>query len=231
MNFGEFTEYMRDFNAVSVLVRIILCVITGGLIGLERGKTGRAAGMRTHILVCVGASLTVMVGLFCTKVLGYSTDPMRIAAQVVSGIGFLGVGTILIKGRFMITGLTTAAGLWATATIGLAAGVGFYEGALLTFAVTILTVTIFHKIEYKLNKHLSRFGIYIEVKGCENIRPAINLIKENYTTYDIQVTSPRSGIQNNVGIEANIIGSKTPPDETVRDLEKNEVIIFALESI
>ena len=128
MWFVEAYEYLQEFNAVSIAVRIFLAMVVGGLIGIERGKQGRAAGMRTHILVCLGAALTVMIGVYARETLGVvNSDPLRIAAQVVSGIGFLGVGTILIKGRFQITGLTTAAGVWATATIGLALGIGFYE--------------------------------------------------------------------------------------------------------
>ena len=113
---------------------------------MERGRQGRAAGMRTHILVSLGAALTVMIGLFAIKA-GYDSDPLRIGAQVVSGIGFLGVGTILLKGRFQITGLTTAAGLWCAATIGLALGIGFYEGAFIVFAIAMFTVTVMHKLE------------------------------------------------------------------------------------
>ena len=97
-------EYLRELNLVSAAVRIVLAMLVGGLIGIERGKQGRAAGMRTHILVCIGAALTVMIGFYAREVLGIeNSDPLRISAQVISGIGFLGVGTILIKGRFQIT--------------------------------------------------------------------------------------------------------------------------------
>ena len=107
-------EYLSELNLVTTVIRLVLAMIVGGVVGIERGKQGRAAGMRTHILVCVGSALTVMIGIYMYN-LGMSTDPMRISAQVISGIGFLGVGTILLKGRFQITGLTTAAGLWAKA--------------------------------------------------------------------------------------------------------------------
>ena len=137
-------EYLREFNLVSIALRIVLAMIIGGLIGIERGKQGRAAGMRTHILVCLGSSLTAMLGFFVNQELGLATDPMRVSAQVISGIGFLGVGTILVKGRFQITGLTTAACVWATATIGLALGAGFFEGALITFVFIVVTITVLH---------------------------------------------------------------------------------------
>ena len=230
----EFIEYMQEFNIVTVAVRLVLAMIIGGVIGLERGKQGRAAGMRTHILVCIGAALTVMIGFYLYTVLEMTTDPMRIAAQVISGIGFLGAGTIFIKGRFQITGLTTAAGLWATAAIGLALGAGFYAGALITFVFIVLSVTIFHRLEYKITKRYNRFGIYVEIGSDELVRTAINALCELYRVTDIQVTPPRSGKAGNVGIEGNvyITGSKkTTPDEVAKRLEELEFIIFAVESI
>ena len=132
----EFIDFMHEINIWTVIIRICLATIMGGFIGIERFKQGRAAGMRTHILVALGATLSSMIGLFLYLEMGMSNDPTRIAAQVVSGIGFLGMGTILVKGRFQITGLTTAAGLWATAAIGLALGMGFYTGAIATFVCT-----------------------------------------------------------------------------------------------
>ena len=119
-------EWLREFNIWTVMIRLFLSAVLGGIIGLERGKQRRAAGLRTHILVCVGSAITVMVGLFAKYKLGIEgTDPLRVSAQVISGIGFLGAGTIMLKGRFQIVGLTTAAGLWVTAAIGLSAGAGF----------------------------------------------------------------------------------------------------------
>ena len=176
----QILEFLRSFNIWTVMIRLTLCVIVGGIIGMERGKQGRAAGMRTHILVCMGAALAAMMGFYITEVLELSGDPMRISAQVVSGIGFLGVGTIMLKGRFQITGLTTAAGLWCAAAIGLALGAGFYEGALVTFLLTIATVTFMHKLEYKFIKRYRRFGIYVEISSDKFVRQAIDFLESKY---------------------------------------------------
>ena len=229
----EFIEYLQEFNIVSVAVRIVLAMILGGLIGIERGKQGRAAGMRTHILVCLGAALTAMIGFYVNQVLDLSTDPMRISAQVVSGIGFLGVGTILLKGRFQITGLTTAACVWATATIGLALGAGFYEGALITFAAIFLTVTILHKLEYKLGKHQKRFGMYVEINSDKSIRQIIDHLEIKYHASGIQVTTPRSGLSGNIGIEANMSNMKNQnaPAKISKELEELDFVVFAIESV
>ena len=228
-----FLSYIRDINIVSVIIRITLAMVIGGVTGIERGKQGRAAGMRTHILVCLGATLTSLIGFYTTEVLGYSNDPLRVAAQVVSGIGFLGVGTILIKGRFQITGLTTAAGLWCAATVGLALGAGFYEAAIATFLSALLTITVIHKLEYTINKRHYRFGIYVEVEGTGSIRSTITEIEGRYHITDIQVTAPRSAISGNVGIEAIVHNkhSDLTPNIVAKKLEEIPNIVFAIESI
>ncbi len=231
----EFMSYIREMNILSIALRLALALIIGGIIGLERGKQGRAAGMRTHILVSVGSALTAMIGFYARDIIGIATsDPLRIAAQVISGIGFLGVGTILIKGRFQITGLTTAAGLWATAAIGLALGSGFFEGALITFVFIVVTITVLHRLEYKITKRYNRFGIYMEITSCEYVREAIDKLSSLFPVSDIQVTPPRSGSGENVGIEANVIihgKGRITPDEVARTLEGLEYVVFAIESI
>ena len=228
----EIMAFLRDVNIATIAIRLILAMLFGGIIGLERGKMGRAAGMRTHTLVCLGAALATMIGFFVFKH-AHTGDPLRVAAQVVSGIGFLGVGTILIKGRFQITGLTTAAGLWCAAAIGIALGAGFYEGAVITFVCAVLTVTVIHRVESKLNKKYSRFGIYIEICSDKDVRAAVDFLTEKYKVTDIQVTTPRSGTTGNVGIEANVhnLDFATSPDDVSRTLEELDYVIFALESI
>ncbi len=240
MTFEQFVEYLRGTNPqnaldliIPTLVKLVLAIVIAGTIGLERGKQGRAAGMRTHILVCLGATIASMLGFYVKSVLNIDSDPLRVAAQVISGIGFLGVGTILIKGRFQITGLTTSAGLWVVGAIGLALGAGFYEGALIGFASTMATITLIGKLEGKLNKKYSRFGIYVEIKSDKNVRKIINFLKDNLNVSDIQVTAPRSGTSGNVGIEANVHNKSmsTNPDYVAKMLEEQEEVIFALESI
>lgn len=225
--------YLRDSQIGTVLIRLALAMIMGGTIGLERGKQGRAAGMRTHTLVCLGATLATMIGFYVMDFHEITNDPLRIAAQVISGIGFLGVGTILIKGRFQITGLTTAAGLWCAAAIGIALGAGFYEGAIIAFVCAVLTVTVIHRVESRLNKKYSRFGIYVEIDSDKSVRQTIDYMTSHYNVTDVQITTPRSGTVGNVGIEANVHNRdfSTSPDDVSKHLESLEHVIFALESI
>ena len=129
MTFTEIMTYLKEPNTVSMLVRLTLAAFCGGLIGIGRVKKRRPAGFRTHTLVCLGAALTMIISQYLWA-RGQSTDLSRLGAQVINGIGFLGAGTIIVTGRQQIKGLTTAAGLWASACMGLAIGAGFYAGAI-----------------------------------------------------------------------------------------------------
>ena len=230
----ELALLLNTFNPISSLVRLLLAALCGGLVGMERGRHGRAAGLRTHSLVCLGAALAAQVGLFVTDTLGYASDPLRVGAQVISGIGFLGVGTILVKGRFQVTGLTTAAGLWATAAIGLASGIGYYEGVLICTLLTIITVTLLSRVEARLNRRHRRFGIYVELRGADYVQAVSAFLSESYGAADIQVTPPRSALPNFVGLEATVTthGSKHPtPEEVINTLATLEGVAFSLESV
>ena len=230
---GALFDWLRDFSIWTVAIRLLLAMVCGGIIGLERGKQGRAAGMRTHILVCLGATLAAMLGFYAAELGGFTSDPLRVAAQVISGIGFLGVGTIMLKGRFQIVGLTTAAGLWTAAAVGLALGAGFYEGAVITFLFAVLTVTVVHRLEYTINKKYRRFGMYVEVTSDAFVREAITFIRSKFAVTDVQVTTPRSGLAGNVGIETVVLNRDfgTSPDKVSEVLEAEEYVVFAIESI
>ena len=123
-------EKLYELNMISTFFRLLLALICGGILGIERGKKNRPAGFRTYMLVCVASAMVMITNQYISNM--YSTgDPSRMGAQVISGIGFLGAGTIIVTGRNRVKGLTTAAGLWASACIGLTIGVGFYSGAII----------------------------------------------------------------------------------------------------
>jgi putative Mg2+ transporter-C (MgtC) family protein len=138
-------------NWTEILIRLLLASLFGGLIGLERERKDWAAGMRTHMMVCVGSSLIMMVSAFgFSNILGTANvtlDPSRIAAQVISGIGFIGAGTILFLKQGTIRGLTTAAGLWTVAAIGLATGGGMYFAAGATTIIALIILWALQPIE------------------------------------------------------------------------------------
>lgn len=152
----------REITYLAIPVRICSAVIIGGIIGFERGMKNRPAGLRTYMLVCVGACLVMLTNQYIFQTLG-AGDPMRLGAQVISGIGFLGAGTIIVTKHNQIKGLTTAAGLWASAGVGLALGIGFYEAALTAGLAIYLILTVLHFWEARMNKKMRVFEVYVEL--------------------------------------------------------------------
>ena len=181
-----------------VAVRLVVATVCGGLIGIERGKKNRAAGFRTYILVCTGAALTMILGEYLIameKIWGAvlpgltNTDASRFGAQVINGIGFLGAGTIIVTGHQQVKGMTTAAGLWASACMGLAIGSGFYLGAIIGCAFIILTMVVFTRIESFILSHSKNINLFIEFEDTEDLSRIIERIKsKNVRIFDVEIT-------------------------------------------
>lgn len=155
-------DQLRDVTLLSVAIRIAIAIIVGGLIGLERGMKNRPAGLRTYMVVCVGACLIMLTNQYIYQVTNQG-DPVRMGAQVVSGIGFLGAGTIIVTRRNQIKGLTTAAGLWAAAGVGLAVGIGFYEAALIGGFAIFFVMTMLQRMDNKMHRKAKSLEIYVEL--------------------------------------------------------------------
>ncbi|WP_305131323.1 MgtC/SapB family protein [uncultured Oscillibacter sp.] len=153
---------LRDVTIWSVALRMTLAVVCGGIIGIEREYKRRPAGFRTHILICLGAAMTTLTSQYLYLVLGQYTDMARLGAQVVAGIGFIGAGTIIVTRRQRVKGLTTAAGLWAAAIIGLALGGGFYEGGLFATLLILIAELFFSRVEYRMLKNAPEVNLYVE---------------------------------------------------------------------
>lgn len=164
---------LRDLTLAAVVVRMTLAVICGGIIGMERSLNRHPAGFRTHILVCLGAAMTMLTSQYLYLYLHLYTDMARLGAQVIAGIGFLGAGTIIIN-RQRIKGLTTAAGLWAAAIIGLAVGAGFYEGAILTTVLVELVATLFLQLEKRVIAKTSNVHIFLEYEKAEALEKVLD---------------------------------------------------------
>ncbi len=153
-------------DTMNVLLRIILACVLGGLIGMERESVNRPAGFRTHILVCVGSTIVMLVGLYLVDEYKYVTnvDPGRLGAQVISGIGFLGAGTILREG-LTVKGLTTAASLWTTACIGLATGSGFIIVAVFSSFLVLAILLFFSKFEQYVSRKHNEITIKLKIQN------------------------------------------------------------------
>ena len=189
---------MNTLSITQMLLRIGLAVVCGGVIGLERGRHGSSAGLRTHILVCLGGALTALLGLYSTVILGYEGEPLRVAAQVVSGIGFLGAGMIIVKNENMIVGLTTAAIMWATAIIGISLGIGFYSGALVAVLICIFTAAFLTRLE---RKRKTATHIYMEVDDLQRLEQINDVVKSQLSPGSlVQMVTPKSGVSGHMGM-------------------------------
>lgn len=179
---------LQDLTLQAVVVRLLLATLFGGTLGLERSRKRRAAGFRTYILVCVSSTLVTMTSQYMLAYVG-NTDPARLGAQVISGIGFLGAGSIIVTGGGrQIRGLTTAAGLWACACMGLALGIGFYIGGLCMWLLMIMVLTVFNAFEAKYVARTKNMSLYAVFESIHNIASFVSLAEaqgisvENYDT-------------------------------------------------
>lgn len=153
---------LHEVSPLAVALRIVVAIIVGGLLGLERGLKNRPAGLRTYMLVCVGSCLIMLTNQYIYQVTG-TGDPVRMGAQVISGIGFLGAGTIIVTRRNQIKGLTTAAGLWSAAGVGLAVGIGFYEAAIIGGFAIFTVMTLLQRMDNKMHRKTKTIEIYVEL--------------------------------------------------------------------
>ena len=196
-------DYLRELNFVSVALRLLLSAVIGFSLGMERGRKRRPAGCRTYMLVCMGATLTLLLSQYEYYMLtnrwydlaleiGIRTDVSRFGAQVINGVGFLGAGTILVTGRREVKGLTTAAGLWASACMGLAIGAGFYECVALGTVLIFLSMRFLPTIENMMVERAPFLNIYVEFESLDNIGAIIGRIKErNSQILDVEIDHGR----------------------------------------
>ena len=173
-------NFLRGTNldTLSIVVRLVLAVLCGGVIGLERERKRRPAGFRTHILICLGAAMTTLTSQFISLELGLFSDPARLGAQVIAGIGFIGAGTIIVTKRRQVKGLTTAAGLWVSAIVGLCCGAGFFEGAVVTTVIILIAELVFSKLEYFIISLARVSNFYVEYSSTEVLGKIIDTIKQ-----------------------------------------------------
>lgn len=186
---------LREVTWVAVIIRILVAFLLGGIIGIERGLKQRPAGLRTYMLVCVGACMIMLTNQYIFQVFK-TGDPVRMGAQVVSGIGFLGAGTIIVTKHSQIKGLTTAAGLWAAAAVGLATGIGFYEAAIVGAIVIFFTLTVLNRLDMCMHRKARYFDIYIELPRQISLGTFINDARKlDIIVDDLQMESP-AGVDN-----------------------------------
>ena len=162
-------DFIREPTTLAMALRLLLAFICGGVIGAEREIKRRPAGFRTHILICLGAAITTLTSQYLLLGLRLFTD---------IGIGFIGAGTIIVTGRRQVKGLTTAAGLWASAIVGLTCGAGFVECAVFATVVILFAEIVLIKFEFKFAKSGRLCTLYIEYTKPDTIQDVLEMMSE-----------------------------------------------------
>lgn len=216
---------LLTLNEVTISVRLLLALACGGVLGFERTRKRRPAGLRTYMLVCVGAAVIMMTAQFMHQIWG--GDLGRLPAQVISGIGFLGAGTIITTKYHRILGLTTAAGLWASACLGLAIGIGFYFGAILTTVVLVLVVVFVDNFEKVYIKKIHRLHVFVLLRDIVCLKEFIAQMGAKEITVNNVEISSSSGLSG-VGLFCVLkFPKRITQSETMKIVTEYQDVLFA----
>lgn len=222
----ELLNYLEEFNEVSIAIRLVLATVMGGIIGMERGATKHAAGLRTFMLVCLGAALAQIIDIRC--VMRFQTgDPMRLAQGVINGIGFLGVGTIVVTGRSHIKGLTTAATLWTTAVLGISIGSGYLYSSIITFALIMIVIKVMAGLSRKQMQYNRQLQVKVEFAEKDGTKQVISYLRENgYRITDMDKKESDENILLSLDID---LGKKVNHDRVIEEISKLAGVDFVTE--
>lgn len=220
-------KILLEINLVSITFRLFLSLVCGGVLGIERGRKKRPAGFRTYMLVCMGATLVMITNLYLLD-LYPGSDPSRMGAQVISGIGFLGAGTIIVTGKNKVRGLTTAAGLWAAACVGLAIGIGFYAGAFIGCLLTFVIMAALHNLDDRVMATTRILNLYIEMSQLSDLGAFMKYAKENdLKVSDLEINRTKSITETAIGVLVTIRSLKKATHvEVIEILSKAEGVTY-----
>ena len=198
------------------MIRMLLAVLCGSIIGIEREFKRRPAGFRTHILICMGASITTLTSEYLLLVMNMNTDPARLGAQVIAGIGFIGAGTIIVTRHQRVKGLTTAAGLWAVAIVGLCIGSGFYEGAIMTTLLILIAEALFARVEYWIMRSSPEINILLEYRDAKSLDELLQKFRtNNVKLLHLEITRTQANDKRNA---CAILELRLPKKYKIKDL-------------
>jgi putative Mg2+ transporter-C (MgtC) family protein len=225
-------DLYRGLSFDALALRLCLAVFCGGIIGLERTFRRRPAGFRTHMLICLGASMTTLTSQFLFLHMHYYTDMARIGAQVVAGIGFIGAGTIIVTLHQRVKGLTTAAGLWTSAIVGLALGSGFYEGGLCVTFLLLVAEIVFARVERLVLRKSPEMNVYLRYDDSETMERVLTFLRNNRISVLSMEITRSSGDENHkaTAIFQLRLDRKISRVECLRELRKVEGV-FSIESL
>lgn len=175
---------LSAWTAENVILRMVAAVVLGALVGIDRGAKRRGGGARTDAAVCLGAAMVVMTGQYMELRYQGTTDVARMASQVVSGVGFLGAGSIIVSGH-QVKGLTSAAGIWVCACIGLAVGIGFVDGAFVATGILLGTLHVLPLLEGKIYRHSRYLLLHVEAAEGRVAGKLMRKLKADGCTVDL----------------------------------------------
>lgn len=213
----RFLDFAREMSFLAIMIRMLAAVLCGGLIGLEREYKRRPAGFRTHILISLGAATTILTNLYLYQVMHLYTDISRLGAQVIAGIGFIGAGTIIVTRRHRVKGLTTAAGLWTAAIIGLVCGAGYLELAFFTTLLVLIAEMVLVRLEYFLKTKADQVHLYVEYRKAAVVEEILAVLKDKgILVSDLEIT--RSADESDGPLFSAVLVLQIQRGQTVDDL-------------
>lgn len=229
--FYESLNGIRELSMFSICLRILITILVGGMLGIERGMKNRPAGLRTYMLVSLGACIIMMTNQYVYQVY-HTGDIVRMGAQVVSGIGFLGAGTIVVTSRNQIKGLTTAAGLWASAGVGLAIGIGLYEVAIISACLIWGIFTILHRLDYAMRHNTKQVEVYVELSKETSLGDFLRYTRENQIeSSNIQLEHEHIEINNTLAFITTLKGKNKQRHEEVLSVIRRMTGVIYIEEL
>ncbi|QSX08697.1 MgtC/SapB family protein [Alkalibacter rhizosphaerae] len=227
----ESLEFFRELNLFTVILRLFLAMVLGGGLGLERTRKRMPAGFRTYLVVCVGSAMAMMTGQYLKDYMGLE-DSSRIAAQVISGIGFLGAGTIVFTNRNQVRGLTTAAGLWTVGAMGIAVGSGFYTGAFVGFIFVFFALRALSNFEQYYFKRSKVLFLYAELTDITNLSNMLQYARTHWMKiHDLEVYNNKHASEKLVSVTLTLtIEDDTPKEEILHQLQGLDGVIHVEEA-
>lgn len=231
LEFYESLSEIRELSMFTMCLRVLTAIIIGGILGIERGMKNRPAGLRTYMLVSLGACIIMMTNQYVYQVY-HTGDIVRMGAQVVSGIGFLGAGTIVVTSRNQIKGLTTAAGLWAAAGVGLTIGIGLYEVAVISAGLIWMIFTILHKLDYAMRHNTKQVEVYVELSKETSLGDFLRYTRENQIeSSNLQLEHEHIEINDTLAFIITLKGKNKQRHEEVLSVVRHMVGVIYIEEL
>ncbi len=208
-----------------MFLRLLLAMLVGTVIGMTREFKNKGAGVKTHVLVCLGAAMSMIVSQYILEELpGAQLDMVRNGAAVISGVGFIGVGTIIVTGKNEVRGLTTAAGLWVCACIGLAAGIGEVDATIIALLFVIFTFTVLSWFDVMVHRHTKKFDLYVEFENRLAVKEFLKQLHSWDCSYDnFLLTGGESG--------SSFVAGPATLTITLPTMDRKQVFIDAIQRL